>query len=350
MSRLRLLLWLSLVGLTTQTFAEEPTVEDESADTPEEEIVIPPRPDLPSRHQLTLQRLQQQYPEQYHALDEEGLTAALYLPANHSEPHGRIILVPDSARPADASPLIDPLRQQLANSGWHSLSLQLPDPDFVALHVSPAPLSEPDSEENSDEEAGDDAIEAAPEPATIDDPDLVEPADSLPPDAEPALALPAEDDNDPLADTDEQPLAVSQATQIQQALSTAHTLSLDSDVPLTVVLAIGDGAWHAARWLHEQGTADALILITASTPPDSEPPLEQLIAPMKIPVQDYVLASQASLKPAQARKNAASRNPDSQYRQVLLREPIHSLQTAETLRRVKGWLTVFSRPPAKSEL
>lgn len=344
-------LWLSclLTCYSGGLLADEssaPADEGEQTDQIDSEIQTPPRPELVSRSQLELQRLQQQSPDQFRPLSTQQGSAALYLPANSSTPHGWVFLIPDSNLPAD-NPLLDGLRRSLADQGWHSLSLQLPDPDFIPLHISQLPPPpEPSDEEDAPapEEATDSTEpEAVPDEEAQDE--LVEPADELPPDADPELILEDYDvpEEDPWPAEDS---AYLQAAQ--QALDEALVLSKleQPQAPqVLVLLGQGAGAWHAARWQAQHGVAQALLLVQAEDATDSSVPLEQLTGPMSIAIQDYLPAQQASLPAARARLHAASRTAGQQYQQVLLKEPARSLQQAEIQRRVKGWLYRFSQPP-----
>lgn len=336
-----------LLACPSWLMAADDTEALEEAEEAASEVEQLPRPELPSRSQLELQRLQQQYPEQFRPLNGQPDSAALYLAANSSTPHGWVFLIPDGQLPADNA-LLNNLRHSLADQGWHSLSLQLPNPDFVPLHVSQLPPLPESSEEDAAAEQPEDNQPPV-EDSSLDEDDfsdeLIEPADELPPDADPELVLEDFDfpEEDPWPEeTSAYLLAAQQALDEALVLSKLEQPQSPSRL---VLLGQGEGAWHAARWQAQHAVAQVLLLIQAKDATEASAPLEQLTGSMTIAIQDYLPANQAQLPAARARQNAASRTPDQQYQQIVLKEPAHSLQQAEIQRRVKGWLHRFSQPP-----
>ena len=295
------------------------------------------RPSLRSQHQLELQRLQRAYPGQFRALHSEfEAAAALYLPANQSQARGWVILLPGTGQPADATFNIERLRQTLPDSGWHTLSLQLPAPDFAGLHVSPPP--EPLLPDTGDSPEENDAAEVQAAEAPL--PDTPEqPADDdgmSAPDAD-APASTATADSEETAKPDH-------ARRMLALLDAASNMARESQPARLVVLGQQEGAYWALRWLAAQEPsppADALILLHPQQAEPS-PALDELSGRLNIPVADYYLALNAGAsQAARQRLNSSKRNANSQYRQTGLREPAETLQEGELVRRVKGWLILL---------
>ncbi len=347
MTPARLLLLLTLACTTAYGQSGPDTADpEETADMEESAPPAVPRPDLPTRNQLALERMQHHYPGQFRSLDDDPGSAALYLPANRSKAFGWVILIPDSSQTADSNHLVEPLRHALADSGWHSLSLQLPEPDFLPLYVSPPPEPADPQEDSGQQTEGTEPDETA-QPATTDTgPDLIEPADPLPPDADPSLELPPEPDEQP--GNAEAASADARFQHIRQSLDAATAFANSHDNGPLALLGLGEGGWHAAAWQADNEAAVALLLVEAITPANAPLSLDLLTGPLTIPVQDYVLGDRNARAQAAARKNAAKRNAASQYQQVALDQPVASLQATTAVRRIKGWLASFGQKNEKS--
>lgn len=340
---------------TPDTEPDEPVAEQatDTATAPSPAPVV--RPELPSQHSLHLQRLQRAYPDQFRVLDSGNEPAgALYLPANRTPARGWVILLPGYDQPADAAYNIDPLRQLLPQTGWHTLSLQLPAPDFVALKVSTAELPPPAASDESAEQTtahepdtDDEQSDAQPADAEPEPPiDVAEPVDDGPTDSlpEPYADLPDEGSQPEDAAADDAP--VEYAQRVQALLDAAVTMAREQTGHL-VLLGQQEGAyWLLHATASMDNPPDALILLHALQPeqglPDAAPTLEALAGQCRLPVTDYVAPTWAGDAPAARKRLAASqRNPDNQYRLVTLKEPSNYLQQNEVLRRVKGRLILF---------
>ncbi|NLD15854.1 MAG: DUF3530 family protein [Gammaproteobacteria bacterium] len=300
------------------------------------------RPALRSWSNLQLLRLQQTYPDEYRPLTAGDLGAgALYLPANRAPARGWVILLPGYRQPADTADTLDLLRRQLPDAGWHSLSLQLPDPEFMALRVSAPPVPPADSDEQHDDENSSDS------PVTDDS--GAEHTDTSPegePD-ETGSDLPeaGQSDPEPLAstaqDTPEPP--ASYETVMHTLLDAALQMAREQQGPL-ILLGQREGAyWLLHTACNLPAPPDALILLHPAQPgsglPEDAASLEALAGACKLPVTDYYAPAAAGT--AKRRLDASKRNPDSRYLQVVLREPVAPLQQNEALRRIKGRLILF---------
>lgn len=283
------------------------------------------RPALRSRDRLQLQRLQQAYPGQFRSLvtahDETG---ALYLPANRDKARGWIILLPGSNETADSAFNIDLLRRTLPDSGWHTLSLQVPQENFSGLRISPSP----DSSVNS-QPAGPDDSTSVDSTRTDSSPDeKVTPGN-------PAKPATAEATN---------PASLEQ--RIHAVLDAVMELTRKEDPEENHLILLGqhEGAWHLLQWLNQQPAirADALILLHPRHPDSDSAELASLAGASNIPVTDYFSSHrQPEVQAARQRLNASKRNPGSNYLQTGLREPASALQQSELVRRMKGHLNKF---------
>lgn len=332
---------LSAHAAADTSLAPENTPAETDIEAQEAQHAVPERPPLPSRHQLQMERLQHSSPEQFRPLSSpHDEAAALYLPANHFPARGWVILLPGSGQPADTTPHINTLRQILPDSGWHTLSLQLPEPAFTGLHISPppAPVATVSNEETP---AGDTPPPAAPDAAK---PDSVESRPHLPEDTltdnmqastPDDTAAPAENTaNNTVTqpDYDERILLL-----LEAAVALAH-----AEAPEHLILL---GQHEGAYWIMRHAASkpellNALMLLHARQPENASPDLQQLGGQLELPVMDYFASwSAEETRAARQRLNSSKRNPDSQFRQTALREPAFPLRESELVRRTKGWLT-----------
>lgn len=331
------LIFFALGSFSSALYANQPNGSDSKESEPAASLQTEetPRPALRSRHQLELQRLQQAWPKQFRPLtSEHDQAGALYLPANHGEPRGWVILLPGSGQPADAVNSINRLRQLLPDTGWHTLSLQLPATDFIGLHVSPPPEIQPaDNSDGEQTDTGEPSVntdEAAPSSKPNTE------AEELTEETEPTEAETINEE-----DTTSQP---DHAQRMLALIDVAVTMAR-ADLPRQLVL-LGqqEGAHWATLWANEQQTEaldDVLVLLEPRETPGL-PSLEELIGDISLQVADFHFGlDQGSQDSARQRLNSSKRNPDSRYHQVKLSEPAPALREEVLVRRVKSWLTTF---------
>lgn len=331
------LLYLALGCCSTLLHAQT-TADDETEQAESLQAEEPPRPALRSRHQLELQRLQTIWPTQFRALDSEYDSAgALYLPANSSKARGWVILLPGSGQAADAAYNIDRLRHALADSGWHTLSLQLPPTDFVGLYVSPLPPVQPASGQTDGKQA--DAGGTAEAPETTATPPVEFAADAGQQESPTPTAEVAETIDRPPANTPSQP---EYAVRIQVLIDTAVAMARAEQTEQLVLLGQHEGAHWAMLWADKQhAEIDALFLLHPHEAA-GQTGLEELASRISLPITDYYsIQDQGSTSSARQRLNGSRRNPDRNYHQIILREPAQALREDELVRRVKGRLATF---------
>ncbi|WP_028695746.1 alpha/beta hydrolase family protein [Pseudomonas cremoricolorata] len=286
-----------------------------------------PRPPLADRSADEALALQRRVPkEQQRSLEANGESfLALWKPANDTDPHGAVIIVPGAGENADWPIGVGPLRQKLPDAGWHSLSVTLPDlvADMPQARAAPAPTP-----------AAAPAGQTAPAKDTPDDANA-NVAQATSPDADTAEATDAED----ATEHNDQADAERIFARLQAAISYAQQQNARS----VVLLGQGSGAYWAARFVSEKQPPEVqkLVLVAAQTPARVEDGLPSLVPTLKVPTADiYYALRSADKAAAEQRLQASKRVKDSQYRQLsLIATPGDSAAQQEQLfRRVKGWL------------
>lgn len=83
---------------------------------------------LPSQESLQAADLKNKYPDTELVLLKDGEQQVLALHKMAMTPFvkGTVVLLPDGSRHAAAASVIDPLRQELVDYGWHTLSVMVP--------------------------------------------------------------------------------------------------------------------------------------------------------------------------------------------------------------------------------
>lgn len=83
---------------------------------------------LPSQESLQASDLKQKYPETEIVMLKDGEQQVLALHKMAMTPFvkGTVVLLPDGSKHAAAARAIDPLRQDLVDYGWHTLSVMMP--------------------------------------------------------------------------------------------------------------------------------------------------------------------------------------------------------------------------------
>jgi len=306
----------------------------EAEPAPEAPAVPAERPALPSRSESMATELARQLPStEVIRLQASGEAfMALWRPANVAVPKGLVILLPGEGESADWPRGIGPLRRNLPDHGWHTLSITLPDsPGFL-----PPATAEPASSTKADKPSGttaDEDPQAHPNEAGY----LPEETATVP--DEPASeAVQAEPD--PSTEPDEGPQLVERIDgRIDAALAHARTLQPG----LIVLLGQGTGGYWAARYLQQLAPEDIrhLLLIQPRQPEGQEEPLAHLVPALKLTTGDFFYQNgTAARAEARARLNASRRIQHPAYHQVGLPALIDDRESEQQqlLRRVRGWL------------
>lgn len=266
------------------------------------------RAPLEERSQDEAIALQRQLPtaeqQQLEAGGERFL--ALWKPANSATPSGLVILLPGEGEHPDWPRVVGPLRSKLADAGWHTLSLSLPDPLGDSLPARAPEASEPTKKD----------------------------------DAEKTDAPPATEETPPAASAEEQRKA--HGERVMARIQAALDFAADKQVKTVVLLGHGSGAWWAASFLAERKPAQVhqLLMVEASVPAGYAPPLDELVPPLKLATGDFYYKDRQA-DAALARQQASKRLQHPAYTLVGLDAlPANPDAEEEQLaRRVRGWLT-----------
>lgn len=301
---------------------------NEPEPAPETPVAPIERPALLSRSASMAADLARQLPPaevlSLQAGDESFM--ALWQAANVAEPKGLVILLPSTGENADWPRGIGPLRRSLADHGWHTLSLSLPD---SANHIAPA-KPEPEPAEPASED--------------IEPPGEPEEAGYLP---EETAALPGEMIDEQDDQTNEKTEPAKEEAGLPERIDERIAAALDHARGLQartiILLGQGTGAYWAARHLQQWAPDDVeRLALIHPRQPDSQPePLSQLAPSLKLATGDFYYRESASARSqARERLNVSRRIGHPAYHQIGLTELSgeHKIKQEQLVRRIRGWL------------
>jgi len=279
------------------------------------------RQPLPERSQEEATALERKIPanEQQQLQAGSDTFLALWKPANTAEPQGAVIIIPGAGETVDWPQAIGPLRRNLPDAEWSSLSITLPDvqSDAIAPRVVEAPAAPKTPDAGSK-----DSTTAAPiEQAAGGEADVADKA---------------------IAETSEEQSKVD-AERIFARIDAAIAFAEQQSARSIVVLGHGTGAYWAARYLSEKQTSqvERFVMVAAQTPVKAKPELDELTPTLKLPVADiFYMDKPLDRNAALARLQASKRLKASAFSQVSLKAlPGNSkAQQEQLVRRVRGWL------------
>ncbi|WP_205342909.1 DUF3530 family protein [Denitrificimonas caeni] len=269
--------------------------------------------------------------------------SALFLAANVAQPRGIVILLAGAEESFDWPEVIGPLRRKLPDAGWHTLSLNLPEPppntltsnkiiaDPVAEQIPvlpPTPLPEPEETESIDD---DEPIEPEPEPEEELAP---EPTDEVAVETDNAKSEPA-----PL-----EPIVIPEYPQrISNLLDAA--VAYGQTIGATEIILLGHH--EGAHWIldyqnqHAATLPTRLAMIAARSTYLIDRPYETLIAANTQPLADFYYKINVIEQQAAQQRLAASRRANRKtYQQIGLTTAsgVQAIEQERLFRRVKGWL------------
>jgi hypothetical protein len=278
------------------------------------------RQPLPERSQEEATALERKIPIQEQQQLQAGSDTflALWKPANTADPRGVAIIVPGAGETADWPQAIGPLRRQLPDAQWGSLSITLPDlqGEAIAPRVAEvAPAAKPV------ESTSKDSTTAAP--------------------IEQAAGGEAEVADKPVAETAEEH-SRADAERIFARIDAAIAYAEQQSARSIVVLGHGTGAYWAARYLSEKqpSQVEKFVMIAAQTPARVQPALDELAPSLKLPTADiFYMDKPLDRNAALARLQASKRVKTTAFSQVALKAlPDNKAQQEQLVRRVRGWL------------
>lgn len=306
---------------------------DEGASTPASETgarSAPPRPMLESRSEAQQLALQRAMPGSQQLTLDGGADPflSLWLPANQAQPAGLVILVPGEGETADWPTAIGPLRRQLPDYGWSTLSLSLPDSPNPGVKVrKTAPVTV--------------VLESLVQGETAHDESTSEPIEPL----NTEVSSPLHRSAAPLDDL--APVEPDHATRVQARLRAAVDFAHQQQPRTLVLLGHGTGAYWAARFLQEQQPSEVvqLVIVSAREPDGAETDLSELLPQLRLATGDFFYRDQANQAAARERLNAGKRQQHPAYLQIgLQRLPSDArAEQAQLVRRVRGWLELGAR-------
>lgn len=263
-------------------------------------------------------------------LDDEKQLALLQQ-ATTATPTGSILIFTDPTTGADWPDLIHPLRTQLTEYGWNTLSLSLPTPPSVAIPERTLPSLQnrnqiqipettsessaaPNAETNSDAETADDSQTAANSTETTSPEELI--------------------------------------NNYQQQIVTLGNLAANrlAEVPgeITVILGVGEGAVWAMHYFAQdelQENRFLVLLDPMQTEGINAPELLQMIKDSQAPILDlWFNNNRYQQQQATLRKHTALRSGNPGYRQIRLN------QRSNDPRKEPLWLTRQVRGILKNHL
>ena len=279
------------------------------------------RQPLPERSQEEATALERKIPAQEQQQLQAGSETflALWKPANTAEPKGAVIIVPGAGETVDWPQAISPLRRQLPDAQWSSLSITLPDlqGDVIAPRVAEVPPTPKTPDVGSN-----DATTAAP--------------------IEQAAGGEAEMADKPVAETSEEH-SKADAERIFARIDAAIAFAEQQSARSIVVLGHGTGAYWAARYLNEKqpSQVERFVMVAAQTPDKAQPGLDELAPTLKLPTADiFYMDKPLDRNAALARLQASKRLKTSAFSQVSLKAlpGDNKAQQEQLVRRVRGWL------------
>ena len=197
---------------------------------------------------------------------------ALWKPANTAEPKGAVIIIPGAGETADWPQAIGPLRRQLPDAQWSSLSITLPDlqSDAIAPRI----------------------VEVAPAPKT---PDTGSKDSTTAVPIEQAAGGEAEVADKVIAETSEEQVKAD-AERIFARLDAAVAYAEQQNARSIVVLGHGTGAYWAARYLSERQPSQVqkFVMVAAQTPGAAKPALAELTPTLKARDGRFLLCGQTA--------------------------------------------------------
>lgn len=305
---------------STMAWAQDPATPDSStpADTPpanNERVPLPER--SASEAQALEQRLDKREQQMLQAGSEQFL--ALWLPANVGDPNGMVILLPGDVENADDALVVGPLRRKFPDSGWHSLSLTLPDPDGDPLPLrdaTPAPAETSTSEQPASPDGETQAPTQAPSEGSTDTP-------------------PAELSPEARRDT--------HAERVMARIDAAIEFAKQKDSVHIVLLGHGSGAYWAMRYLNERKPASVhnLLMVAAEVPAGFGPPLDELVTQLPVAAGDFYYRDQVEDRNAALKRLQASKRAKLPiYIQVAMKAlpGNRAVEQEQLYRRLRGWL------------
>ncbi len=330
------ILLLSLPFSLSNVQAEESTQEGETLEVEAVEAVEIERPALNSRSQLAAQQFRTIFPEQL--IEIPGTAnhySALYLPANAKTAKGLIVFVPGLLETADSATNIAQLRRAVTDKGWHSLSLNLPDPEPELLRIESTPIVLSDTHfetETTDNEEPEQPQEEEPAADVVSDPFL---------DNDNATISTDETITDIAAES----TAVDYADTIEEVLNATLAYIETQQAKKLIFIAQHEGAYWLLDYLttHKTQPINTLLLINPRYPEQKNRKFSSFISELDIAMVDFYSTSLTApateaVSEAKERLNASKRKETSDFQQFKINATGKKSTQKQTQTKVLGWL------------
>jgi len=326
-----ILLLSSLFSLSTahsETAGQDSELlETEDSISEQSEAVELKRAPINSRSQIAVHEFRIQYPAQL--IELPGTTthhSALYLPANAKTAKGLIVFVPGLFETADSVTNIAQLRRAVTDKGWHSLSLNLPDPEFEPLRIDSAAISLPDTD--SSEATADDTLAEESGAAAVSEPFL----DNT------SAAISA---GEVLANEAAEPEIEDYVKTIEQLLDATLAYAANQQTKELIFIAQHEGAYWLLDYLttHNNQPVNAILLINPRYPEHATQKFASFITELDISTVDfYSTRITAQANEAKERLNASKRKAKSHYQQFKVHAADEQASQKKAQSKVLGWL------------
>lgn len=247
----------------------------------------------------------------------EDRTIGLFHPQSQAEALGGIILFPSEGTHADWPDYAHPLRLQLSDQGWNTLSLQLPTPPTLLPPKRTLPVLQLVKQNGADNASGEEGSTEGNAGTTA-----------------PATAIPAPP---PLPDTETDTDLMPYPERIQGLANSALNTLRQRGAERIIAIGVGSGAIWASQFVRDNQEAVnslGLVIINPETPSvDVAPVLAELISALKVPVVDIYQGEPSSTTlfeaPPKQRLRWARRSQLTHYMQRRLSNRYHDWEKQE---------------------
>lgn len=269
----------------------------------------------------------------------------LYLERNTAQPIGAALILHDAGLNADEPSFVSPLRNNLTDYGWSTLTISIPDPESTPLPERQWPpypadftLNPPEEEEEVTEEESDNAETA--EETTEED--TTAPANQPEENTEQTAADDTTENDG--AETANEPEITKQERTMQRIEAALQDLQGRGLLNIAII-GHGVSASWAISYLGSTNSPEMFTLVILDPRlPDAETDMDYLNTKIQgfdtMPVLDLITSQTVgSAKSAKERKDTATRNQVSNYLQ-LKASPVteNNAQHHRLVKRVRGWL------------
>ena len=299
-------------------------------------------------------------------LDQQSQVLALWESETSGNPYGAVLILHDDGQHPDWPGTVHPLRTNLPQFGWTTLSVSMPDTANREVPARPAPTSVPEST-NADSSTADNSTDES--KASADQVNAAETAKLMAADSEVDKAVANQENESNLnaakAGVEKKTKQEDPEQLAQKRIQMAMDYLNDKGQFNIVIIAFGSSAYRAASYidalmtggtsskrnLKVQGKAQrpvrALVLVSARNSLEiAEGEIMDFLNDNSMPILDvYFGDHQLDPKESKERKLFAQKNNFEHYYQVRIEPPSTEVFDGETAlsRRVRGFINKHAR-------